>query len=143
MSNHPGIKLGKPKPRGNRLCARVSKATRRTSIKYRGDKTKTRENVRQLLNEMEDLIHRAWQSRVTKCCLCLILYIQTGLQESHIPETRRKENKRDVPLVEENQAREYLSQLGTRRFMGYDGMHPLVLRELEEVIARSLSMIFN
>lgn len=49
------MELGKPKPKGNRLCARVSKATRRRSIKYRYDKRKTRANVGLLLNEMEDL----------------------------------------------------------------------------------------
>ncbi|KFP47342.1 hypothetical protein N323_05380, partial [Cathartes aura] len=47
------------------------------------------------------------------------------------------------PLVEEDQVREYLSKLDIHKSMGPDGMRPRGLRELADVIARPLLIIFD
>jgi len=50
----------------------------------------------------------------------------------------KEDSKEDVPLVEENEVREYLSKIDFHKPIGPDGMHTQVLRELSDVIMRPL-----
>ena len=63
---------------------------------------------------------------------------------SQAPETIRKVcSKKGLPLVEEEQLKEHLNKLEIHRSMRPDGVHPPVLRDLADVIARPLSIIFE
>jgi len=69
---------------------------------------------------------------------------KTSPQESQTLEVRERVwVKEDFPLVEVDLVRGHVSRTDAHTFMGLCGMHSHVLRELSEVIAELLSIIFE
>ncbi|GAB0183275.1 hypothetical protein GRJ2_000792800 [Grus japonensis] len=122
--------------------ARDVKDNKKGFCKYIGDKRKTMENVGPLLNKTEDLLIQDMEKvEVLNATFTSVFTSKSGLQKSQVPETKGKVwSKDDVPLVEDDQVREYLCKLRIRKSMDPDGMPPKALRKLADVIARPLSM---
>ena len=68
------------------------------------------------------------KAEVSKAFFASVFTSKIDVQESQAPEMRG--SKEDLPLVEEDQVREYLSKLNIPKSMDAGGTHPQALREL-------------
>jgi len=97
------------------------------------------------LNEVNALvIGDTEKAAILNVFFASVINANTNPQESQTLEVRdRVWGKEDFPLVEEDQIRECLAKISAHRSIGLYGMHLRVLRELAEMIAESLSIIFE
>jgi len=125
--------------------ARDVKNNKKGFFNYINSKRKARDNVGPLLNEADVLVTEdAEKAELLNAFFASVFRTKAGPHESQSLEVREEAYREDdFPLIEEDCVRDHLSDLDAHKFMGPAGMHPRVLRQLADVIAEPLYMIFE
>jgi len=125
--------------------ARDVKDNKKGFCKYISSKQVTRDNVGLLLNELCSLVTEDTEKvDLLNAFFASVFTAEADSQAFQSLEVREEAWRReDHPLLKEDRMRDHLSKLDTHRSMSPDGMHPQVLRELADVIAEPLSIVFE